>query len=231
MAFELYREAWEAELREPSHKLVLLALADMANAERQCWPSHEELASKTGLSRRTVGVAISALISARIIEAKKRFSASAIYSICATTSQMTKRHKCSHVICEAASHHLGNGCASFAQPLPPNQSSNQSQNQSKRTRAKESLESPDIPSDAPAEYAAHLTDLFEHRKSKRKPFTKMAWSATIKKLARFPVHIRIAAIENSIANGWQGVFPENVKSAAPDRKPHQDETKLPSQRY
>jgi hypothetical protein len=51
---------WDAKL-EPMQKLVLVAMADNANDEGECWPSVPYLARKTGAGTRTVQRAIIAL--------------------------------------------------------------------------------------------------------------------------------------------------------------------------
>lgn len=54
---------WSLSLPD-SEKLVLLALADCANDEGQCWPSMATLAAKCSKSDRTVQAAIKALVAA-----------------------------------------------------------------------------------------------------------------------------------------------------------------------
>ena len=51
--FDLSKKVWETHLSATS-KIVLLALADYANEEKECWPSQKKLAEKCGLSYRTV---------------------------------------------------------------------------------------------------------------------------------------------------------------------------------
>lgn len=51
----------------PSDKLLLLALANYADAELRCWPSHSTLAEDTGLSQRTILTAFKRLEAAGII--------------------------------------------------------------------------------------------------------------------------------------------------------------------
>ena len=42
--------AWQQEVDDPSAKLVLVKLADSANDDGVCWPSHRKLARDCGLS-------------------------------------------------------------------------------------------------------------------------------------------------------------------------------------
>lgn len=54
MAINAIEWAFEQDVAVPSAKLVLLSLADHANATGYCWPSIARLAKRTGLSRATI---------------------------------------------------------------------------------------------------------------------------------------------------------------------------------
>lgn len=47
-------------------------------------------------------------------------------------------------------------------------------------------------------------------RDKRKPITERSCKMLLKKLDEAGLELAVAALEQSIANGWQGVFPENV---------------------
>lgn len=54
MAINAIEWAFEQDVAIPSAKLVLLSLADHANATGYCWPSIARLSKRTGLSRATI---------------------------------------------------------------------------------------------------------------------------------------------------------------------------------
>lgn len=54
MSNRLLNLAWSAEGLSPVEKLILLNLADRANAQNEAFPGHRLIASETGLSERTV---------------------------------------------------------------------------------------------------------------------------------------------------------------------------------
>lgn len=54
----LVSAAWEAVCDEPSDKLVLVNLADHANAKGCAWPKLKTLAGETGLAPRTVAYSL-----------------------------------------------------------------------------------------------------------------------------------------------------------------------------
>lgn len=62
MSIRLMSAVWSVDLPD-SEKLVLLALADCANDEGQCWPSMANLARKCSKSDRTIQAAIKELVS------------------------------------------------------------------------------------------------------------------------------------------------------------------------
>jgi hypothetical protein len=54
MSIEALCWAWKQELPSAGRKLVLVALADAAHEDGECWPSYKTLAKKTGLAAATV---------------------------------------------------------------------------------------------------------------------------------------------------------------------------------
>jgi len=64
--------AWHQALK-PVPKLVLMALADAADDEGICWPSVATLASKVGVSTRTVRRVMQELISGKLLAAEQRY--------------------------------------------------------------------------------------------------------------------------------------------------------------
>jgi hypothetical protein len=64
--------AWQQALK-PVPKLVLMALADAADDEGICWPSVATLASKVGVSTRTVRRVMQELICGKLLTAEQRY--------------------------------------------------------------------------------------------------------------------------------------------------------------
>lgn len=54
MSIHVMNLVWSSTLERPSHRFVLLALADRADDEGYCWPGVQSVAQKTGLSPSTV---------------------------------------------------------------------------------------------------------------------------------------------------------------------------------
>ncbi|AGN30403.1 hypothetical protein SXAG_00122 [Synechococcus phage S-CBS4] len=68
MSIKQMTKVWELRDLTPTHKLILLGLADWANDEGLCWPSVDRLAQKTGLSRRTIQTNIRQLEACRYMK-------------------------------------------------------------------------------------------------------------------------------------------------------------------
>ncbi|WP_200332905.1 helix-turn-helix domain-containing protein [Thiocystis violacea] len=66
MSLSALEWAWSL-LVSPTQKLVLLALADHANEDRECWPSLSRLSARTGLSPSGVKDALNALERAHLV--------------------------------------------------------------------------------------------------------------------------------------------------------------------
>lgn len=54
MSFRLVAAAWEADIKSPGCKFVLMGLASYCNEDGECWPRQETLAQRTCQSVRTV---------------------------------------------------------------------------------------------------------------------------------------------------------------------------------
>jgi DNA-binding transcriptional ArsR family regulator len=61
--------AWSLELKNPTQKLVLMALCDHVDADGLCWPSVKLISERAGCKRRTVQRHLRALQDAGFIEA------------------------------------------------------------------------------------------------------------------------------------------------------------------
>ena len=64
--------AWQQQL-SPTPKLILMALADAADDQGICWPSVATLASKVGVSTRTVRRVMQELISGELLSTEQRY--------------------------------------------------------------------------------------------------------------------------------------------------------------
>jgi hypothetical protein len=68
MSIEATRWAWAQAVELPSIKLVLLALADHANKEGECWPGITRISTMTGLSQPTIWRAMAQLTAMGMVQ-------------------------------------------------------------------------------------------------------------------------------------------------------------------
>jgi len=72
VSIEALNWAWEQPVSKAANKLVLLALADHANSDGECWPSMKRIAERSDISPRHVSRAISELIDLGLVEKANR---------------------------------------------------------------------------------------------------------------------------------------------------------------
>lgn len=72
MSIKHILQAFDAKVGNSARKLVLIKLADNANDQGFCWPSHQHIADQCEMSKRSVINHISALQEAGLITVKKR---------------------------------------------------------------------------------------------------------------------------------------------------------------
>jgi len=58
-----------------AEKLVLVALAHMADKDGKCWPSQAGIAQHCGITRETVNRMVGILVEAGLVRVERRFSA------------------------------------------------------------------------------------------------------------------------------------------------------------
>jgi hypothetical protein len=72
MSIEALNWAWEQPVRKATNKLFLLALADHANSDGECWPSMKRIAERSDISPRHVSRAINELVDLGLVEKANR---------------------------------------------------------------------------------------------------------------------------------------------------------------
>ncbi len=72
MSVHAAKWAWSQDCPSPTAKLVLMALADHANADGECWPTMKTVAELAGVSQRSVHNHVKALETAGLVERVER---------------------------------------------------------------------------------------------------------------------------------------------------------------
>jgi len=198
--------AYSLALRAPA-KPVLVALAEHIKDQPQCWPSMNRLAEMTGYDRRTVRRAIRKLQDCGLIEVETRPGLPDKFTLNLSTTGV--RESLGSESPQGQSD-PGVGLESPGGGVRVTQEVGQSDPRTGKNRKgtgrepeKEAVELPDW---MPANLWA---DFVEHRRKTKAPMTDIAQQRALKKLAamRSEGQNIEAVVEQSIINGWKGLFP------------------------
>lgn len=203
MSIKVMSMVWEREGLSPTHRLILLALADHADDDGVCYPSIARLRRRTGLSERAIQTAFSALCAAGWLRIERNAGPRGCNVFTVSTpaadappQQMHPRRKCA-------------GGVQHVRPTPAADAPEPS-----RTIKEPSVDNAralTILTPLLGEECAR--DWLDHRKAKRAKMTPRACELLVAKLSAMPDPR--AAIYRSIENGWTGVFePPGQKPAA-----------------
>lgn len=210
MSVHISSQVWTLDMQS-GKKLVLLALADMANDEGICWPSIQSLCKRTGLSERAIQLHLRELQAAGLLGREERYKQSTIYhlTIAADSGAQILRAKKTTALGRRKQQVWGaEKCISDPQNLHPETSIETSiepsvepsVETSTRGRARE------LPAWVPAEaWAAFL----EMRKKLRAPMTAASIDRTVAQLEKLKAdgHDPAEVLMQSVQNAWRGVFP------------------------
>ncbi len=203
---------WKQPL-PPTDKFVLLALADhAADDDFECWPSLSHLETKTGYTRTTIWRSIDRLIQngavKRVGESK---AGSTTYQV-QVGKQLTLGAELTQV---TTSPRVGAEMNINQVTTSPRVGADVTSNH-QLTITEPSLNHHTAGLDAVA-----WTQWIEYRKQIRKPLKQASMPAAQRKLAAFGSD-QGAIVQQSIANGWQGLFPLHAGNSRTSRKTFED---------
>lgn len=204
MSTKIMALAWPLQL-SPTQKAVLISLADNANDEGVCWPSVATICERTCLSRRTVQACINSLVELGYLVSNGRDGRSNVYHIrCAPDARVQDSRLRDR--CAPPARQLRTPCATAA-PITVSEPSNEP---SLNKRAKKAFSLPDwIPRNA---WDAWI----EYRKARNlscRDVTQNGHVRLLEKLMR-QGNPPDEVIEQSIDQGWQGLFALKNKATA-----------------
>lgn len=223
MSIKIMQEVWEAAPVDQGTLLVLLALADSADERtRTCFPGIDALAIRSRLSERQVQYCLQRLRELKIVSVKRNASPvkTNLYRIEEAHAWAGARDAIiaphgSGADTQSATSRDEVDCVSDTQLVAPKPSVTSEEPSDTRARAR---------GDAKREIReALLTALpetlaeawIEHRRQLKKPMTPQAARLIAAKLK--DCSDPAAVVNQSIMNGWQGVFPERQSAKASPR--------------
>lgn len=221
MSIALMSEAWRTSLPS-TRKLVLLALCDNANDQGECYPSVPMIAVKCSLGERIVYDCLRELARDGYLYRDTRTGRSTIYRITNPCTWCTPAPR-------APLHHVQDTPAQYAgvrsgQPLHHVHPTPAPRADTPAPRAPitvtQSSSEPVTPplTPPPSGLDVAVWDRWrEYRHEIRKPIKPASLLAAQRKLAGFGAD-QAAVVEQSIANGWQGLFPLKDAPQHPQQK-------------
>lgn len=196
--------AYAQPLKAPA-KPVLVALAE--HGER-CWPSVARLAEMTGYDVRTVRRAIRTLEQAGLIDVEQQPGKSASYSLKLSTTPVRESARSeSHPGQSDRGPRSESPGRAVRESGDPGQSDRLTVKNRNRTGKEPKNEAViDLPDWMPRQT---WDDFVEQRRKMKAPMTDIAQRRAVKKLAAMHAEGQDieAVIEQSIVNGWKGLFP------------------------
>lgn len=194
----------------PTDKLVLLALADIANDDGEAYPSNRLLTERTGLCERAVRLCLTRLSASGVLTQKFRTGRSTVYLLDPGTSCPPARNAPLHKHADRGAADAGEGApdAGGGAPDAPITITKPSPTRQKKKKGGAFV----LPGWVPADWWEQWE---EHRRGIRKPLTDLARSLQVERLQELAAegHEPVDCIKAAIASSWQGFHPPPARSA------------------
>lgn len=222
MSMELMVKAMNTKVGNPLRKLVLIKLADNASDQGECWPSYQHIADQCEISKRSVMLHVSnleaqGLLKKEIRKGGPKGNSSNLYYLTLTGAAYSPG-----VVQEIHQGSAGAAPGGSAGAAPRTSHSFEpvtesvEQTVADAPSAKKKAQKFDPMTCKPANVSEQTwADWCQHRKEIRKPLTATTCAKQAKTLAGH--HAPDAVINQSISNGWTGLFPEKVLPGAQQR--------------
>lgn len=196
---------WKAAIKDPVAKLVLLKFADNANDSGKCWPSIANISRETGLCRRTVQTKIRALEDLDLLKSVRGVNR------CDYTLSMEKLTQIRHSGGVQEMHPAGDApcstCTGGVQEMHGGGAGDALAYKEPSLNRQRTIKEPASFPYSSTEFIEAWQDWIQHRKEIKKPITETSTKLSFKKLANMTESEAITAIQHSISNGYQGIYP------------------------
>lgn len=215
MSLSVLTSIWRAPPCGGGDLLCLLAIADNADDDGYAWPSMETIARKAALTKRGAQKCVRNLQEMGLIQIKVGGGKGKTNAYQITTCGVGEQPE--HTKGE---HYSVNPSSPYEPPKGElscskgEQSDTKGEPQFTQNHQEQSIEQ-SIPPKSPADILCKIVsretadDFVQHRKAMKKPITELAAVRIVRKLETH--HDPEAVLDLSIQNGWQGIFPEQLK--------------------
>jgi len=236
MSVKVMGMVWDMRL-DPSLKLVLLAFADHANHEgKQIYPSIELIARKTGYSKRHTQRITAQLRDEGLLVpvsfAEGGRGHAVLYRIPIKGDKLTPIKKDDGDDAERTTSKTEKDDT----PVTPTVSKPSTEPSIKRKNQFPEPQEVYLNTDIPMKFQTEIfndiwMEYLNHRWDMKKPMTMRGAQMAMGKLSSYTVDVAISALRDSIANGWQGIFPDKAKSAKTFSQMQRDGTRQAVEEY
>ena len=197
MSIKIMSQVWETGPSKQSHLLVMLALSDYANDEGICWPSMSSIAQKARITERGARKIVREL--------------EALGWLYIDTGG--GRHGCNRYIVNPEQGSPRNDVPPGTAMQKPGTAMQETRN-SGSAEPSRTVKEPSVSKVRPIDIlcqavrAETAKDFAAHRRAIKKPLTEGAAKRIVAKLKDH--HDPDAVLDQSIENGWQGIFPDKI---------------------
>ena len=228
MSIAAYEAVWERSKSKGSQRLVMLSLAEHADETGSCWPSIKRISERTNVSKRQVIRALSELVGMGEIshipgDGRGNYSKYEILIMSVKDDTMSPIEEAiKGDICDikgdTMSERVTNATTkgdtmSYRTVIEPSQNLKEPSKgkpptpKAKRKKRKTPALTFEIPDtlNTPA-FSAAWNDYITHRREIKKPLTPLAAKKQLNQLQAWGLARAIAAINYSIAKGWQSIY-------------------------
>jgi len=182
-----------------TQKAVLIALADRADAQGRCFPSYEDIMTRSCASRNAVSRALASLVELGLIAKEPRFNKSTIYTLSLGSTQMntsassTELNTGSSTQLKTASSTQMNTLTTIEPPI--------NHQREKHSRKVPEGVDPDV-----------WKDWVQYRKKFKAPCTDRSLTIVANKLKEVSFYEQRECVDRAIECGWKSVFPKTTNS-------------------
>lgn len=222
MSLDATRWAWQQDLR-PSHKLLLLSLADRAGENHECYPSISRIEGDTGLHRVTIMEAIEHLESLGLLSVSRMNGRGNRYDLIGISDRQSESDQCVKPVRKTVPVRKSIPVRKTAPDQCGKPHSDQCGKPHTESTNEPTKNQPTARQLFPDQKTEHVNGLDAtawtrweaYRREIKKPIRPTSVYAAQRMLAKYgPLQSEV--VEQSIAQGWQGLFalkPEFVQAS------------------
>jgi hypothetical protein len=186
----------------------------------ECWPSYDTITQDTGMNRNRIAAAIKTLEEHKLMTRKRRFSGSTIYSLHLPTPPTSSTNII--LMDETSSVVRNQDCISTNPVLPLVRNQDSNKTQLTKPIQQESIDTSDKLNTP--EFMAAWKEWLSYRQESKHKLTERTAVKQLEMLESYEPMIAVAMLNQSILNGWTGIFElkknGNGKVTQPE-KPHE----------